>query len=60
MKKDLIMRDGLPSAGKTALDSLTDPIDSEKLLHDVRSLVERSRLSLVCELRSGHAILANR
>jgi predicted nuclease of restriction endonuclease-like (RecB) superfamily len=57
MKKDPIMIDGLPSAGKTELDSLTDPIDSEKLLHDVRSLVERSRLRLAQSVNSELVLL---
>ena len=57
MKKDLIMIDGLPSADKTELESLTDPIDSEKLLHDVRSLVERSRLRLAQSVNSELVLL---
>ena len=37
--------------------SLTDPINSEKLLHDVRSLVERSRLRLAQSVNSELVLL---
>ena len=57
MKKDFTMIDGLPSAGKTEMDSLTDPIDSERLLQDVRSLVERSRLRLAQSVNSELVLL---
>lgn len=36
---------------------LTDPINSEKLLHDVRSLVERSRLRLAQSVNSELVLL---
>jgi hypothetical protein len=52
MKKDLEVRKGQPSAGNTKPGCLLDDIDSEKLLHDVRSLVERSRLSLAQSVNS--------
>ena len=57
MKKDLRVRDGLPSEGKKDLVCPLDHIDSEKLLHDVRSLVERSRLSLAQSVNSELVML---
>jgi|WetSurMetagenome_2_1015567.scaffolds.fasta_scaffold1568431_2 hypothetical protein len=45
MGKDITVRDNLPSKDRTELDRLPEPINSEKLLNDVRSLVERSRIS---------------
>lgn len=50
-------RNELSPAGKTELSTLPDHIDSEKLLQDVRSLVERSRLRVAQSVNSGLVLL---
>lgn len=50
-------RKELSSADKMELSNLPYSIDSEKLLHDVRSLVERSRLSVAQSVNSELVLL---
>jgi predicted nuclease of restriction endonuclease-like (RecB) superfamily len=57
LKKDFEVREGLPPVGKKELDCLPNHINSERLLQDVRSLVERARLHVAQSVNSELVLL---